>query len=152
MARQFFAELGLWQILDAGRRWPRLLPDEDPDDDWPSRVLALIANRLTRPGSAHALGAWLESDYVCDRGGRRDVPCWKRQGRVERALKDAGVALSAEAAWSALQTVRHVSFRVQGQLRSGVTPGSSRARQVLKALKLSDTRPPTPPKGEETTM
>jgi O-acetylhomoserine/O-acetylserine sulfhydrylase-like pyridoxal-dependent enzyme len=71
---------------------------------------------------------------------------------VERALKDAGVALSAEAAWSALQTVRHVSFRVQGQLRSGVTPGSSRARQVLKALKLSDTRPPMPPKGEETTM
>jgi transposase len=71
---------------------------------------------------------------------------------LERALKDAGVALSAQAAWSALQTVRRVSFRVQGQLRSGVTPGSSRARQVLKTLKLSDTRPPTPPKGEETTM
>ena len=69
VVRHFFAELGLWQILDAGRRWPRLLPDEDPDDDWPSRVLALIANRLTRPGSEHALGAWLESDYVCDRRG-----------------------------------------------------------------------------------
>ena len=37
VARHFFAELGLWQILDAGRRWPRLLPDENPDDDWPSR-------------------------------------------------------------------------------------------------------------------
>jgi transposase len=83
VAQRFFAELGLWQILDAGRRWPRLLPGEDPDDDWPSRVLALIANRLTRPGSEHALGAWLESDYVCDRRGRRYVPCWKRQGRVE---------------------------------------------------------------------
>jgi transposase len=83
VARHFFAELGLWQILDAGRRWPRLLPGEDPDDDWPSRVLALIANRLTRPGSEHALGAWLESDYVCDRRGSRYVPCWKRQGRVE---------------------------------------------------------------------
>ncbi len=83
VARHFFAELGLWPILDAGRRWPRLLPGEDPDDDWPSRVLALIANRLTRPGSEHALGAWLESDYVCDRRGRRYVPCWKRQGRVE---------------------------------------------------------------------
>ena len=79
----FFAELGLWQILDAGRRWPRLLPDENPDDDWPSRVLALIANRLTRPGSEHALGAWLESDYVCDRRGSRYVPCWKQQGRVQ---------------------------------------------------------------------
>ena len=83
VARHFFAELGLWQILDAGRRWPRLLPDENPDDDWPSRVLSLIANRLTRPGSEHALGAWLESDYVCDRRGSRYVPCWKRQGRVE---------------------------------------------------------------------
>jgi len=83
VVRHFFAKLGLWQILDAGRRWPRLLPDEDPDDDWPSRVLALIANRLTRPGSEHALGAWLESDYICDRHGRRYVPYWKRQGRVE---------------------------------------------------------------------
>ena len=83
VVRHFFAELGLWQILDAGRRWPRLLPDENPDDDWPSRVLALIANRLTRPGSEHALGAWLESDYVCDRRGSRYVPCWKQQGRVQ---------------------------------------------------------------------
>jgi transposase len=71
---------------------------------------------------------------------------------LERALKDAGVALSAETAWSALQTVRHVSFRIDGQLRSGVTPGSSGARQVLKAIELSDTRPPTPPKGAETRM
>jgi len=70
----------------------------------------------------------------------------------ERTLKDAGVWLSAEAARSALVTVRYVSFRVEGQLRTGVAPGSSRARQVLKALQLSDTRPPTPPKGEETTM
>jgi transposase len=83
VTRHFFAQLGLWQVLDAGRRWPRLLPDEDPCDDWPSRVLAMIANRLTRPGSEHALGAWLETDYVCDRHGRRYVPCWKRQGRVE---------------------------------------------------------------------
>ncbi len=84
--RHFFAQLGLWQVLDAGRRWPRLLPDENPDDDWPSRVLALIANRLTRPGSEHALGAWLETDYVCDRRGARYVPCWKRQGRVQISL------------------------------------------------------------------
>jgi hypothetical protein len=71
---------------------------------------------------------------------------------LERALKDAGVALSAEAAWSALQTVRQVNFRVHGELRTGVTPGSSRARQVLKAINLPDTRPPLPPKGRETRM
>jgi hypothetical protein len=33
VARHFFEQLGLWRILDAGRRWPRLLPDEDPNDD-----------------------------------------------------------------------------------------------------------------------
>src|SRR3989304_6895616 len=81
VARHLFAELGLWSMLDAGRRWPRLLPEEDPNDDWPSRVLALITNRLVSPGSEHALGAWLETDYVCDRHGRRYVPSWKHKGR-----------------------------------------------------------------------
>jgi len=83
VARHFFEQLGLWKLLDAGRRWPQLLPEEDPDDDWVSRVLVLIANRLTRPCSEHALATWLETDYVCDRRGSRYVPCWKRQGRVQ---------------------------------------------------------------------
>lgn len=83
VARHFFTQLGLWQLLDGGRRWPKLLPEEDPDDDWVSRVLVLITNRLTRPCSEHALAAWLETDYVCDRRGSRYVPCWKQQGRVQ---------------------------------------------------------------------
>lgn len=83
VVRHFFGELGLWQVLDAGRRWPKLLPEEDPDDDWVSRVLVLVAHRLMRPGSEHALAQWLESDYVCDRVGRRYVPCWKQQRRVQ---------------------------------------------------------------------
>jgi transposase len=83
VARHFFGQLGLWQLLDAGRRWPKLLRGEDPDDDWVSRVLVLIANRLTRPSSEHALAEWLETDYVCDRDGRRYVPCWKAQRRVQ---------------------------------------------------------------------
>jgi transposase len=83
VARHFFGQLGLWNLLDEGRRWPKLLPEEDPDDDWASRVLALIANRLTQPCSEHALAAWLETDYVCDRHGHRYVPCWKPQGRVQ---------------------------------------------------------------------
>src|SRR5260370_36081483 len=36
VVRHFFQQLGLWSLLDSGRRWPRLHPDEDPDDDWPS--------------------------------------------------------------------------------------------------------------------
>jgi transposase len=83
VVRHFFQQLGLWPLLDSCRRWPRLLADEDPDDDWPSRLLALIANRLVRPLSEHALAGWLETDFVCDRDGRRYVPKWKRQGRVQ---------------------------------------------------------------------
>jgi transposase len=87
VARHLFEELGLWDILDAGRRWPKLTPEEDPHDDWSSRVLALLANRLTRPGSEHALAGWLESDYVCDRQGSRYVPCWKEHVRVKVDLR-----------------------------------------------------------------
>jgi transposase len=83
VARHLFGHLGLWQVLDAGRRWPKLLPEEDPDDDWVSRVLVLIANRLVRPCSEHALAQWLETDYLCDRAGRRYLPCWKQQRRVQ---------------------------------------------------------------------
>ena len=71
---------------------------------------------------------------------------------LEHALKKAGVELSSTSAWSALTTIRHVQFIANGQPRSGVTPGSARARQVLKALNLSDLRPPTPPEGQETIM
>lgn len=87
VVRHFFDRLGLWSLLDSCRRWPRLQPDEDPDDDWPSRVLALIANRLVHPVSEHALAGWLETDYVCDRVGRRYLPHWKQQRRVRVDLK-----------------------------------------------------------------
>ena len=83
VVRHFFQQLGLWPLLDSCRRWPHLQPDEDPDDDWPSRALALIANRLVRPVSEHALAGWLETDYVCDRVGRRYLPHWKPHGRVQ---------------------------------------------------------------------
>lgn len=83
VVRHFFEQLGLWPLLDSCRRWPHLQADEDPDDDWPSRALALIANRLVRPVSEHALAGWLETDYVCDRVGRRYLPHWKQQGRVQ---------------------------------------------------------------------
>src|SRR5271165_583574 len=87
VVRHFFAQLGLWPLLDSCRRWPQLQPDEDPDDDWPSRALVLIANRLVRPVSEHALAGWLETDYACDRVGRRYLPHWHQQGRVQVDLK-----------------------------------------------------------------
>src|SRR4029077_12151867 len=81
VARWLWRELGLENILDglapktnrvqkAGR-----LPLAD-------RVLVLVANRLCRPGSEHALAQWLESDFVCGRDGKRILARWKQQGRV----------------------------------------------------------------------
>src|SRR6266436_3199927 len=81
VARWLWRELGLENILDglvpktnrvqkAGR-----LPFAD-------RVLVLVANRLCRPGSEHALAQWLESDFVCGRDGKRILAPWKQQGRV----------------------------------------------------------------------
>jgi hypothetical protein len=86
-ARHLFDQLDLYPLLDSGRRWSRLLPEEDPNDDWPSRVLALLVNRLVKPASEHALAGWLETDYIIDRAGRRYIPCWKQQGRVQVDLR-----------------------------------------------------------------
>ncbi len=53
----------------------------------------------------------------------------------------------------ALATVRLVTFRLEGQPeRRGVAGGCPDARLVLKALKVVDQRPPTPPEGEDTVM
>jgi len=83
VVRTLAKELGLTEILH------RLLRSGQAQDDGMAvasaadRVIAMIANRLTRPGSEHALAGWLESDWVCDEEGRRLVPCWKQNGRVK---------------------------------------------------------------------
>lgn len=69
---------------------------------------------------------------------------------LERALRDAKVNLSATTAWQALQTIRYVQFRINGNLKTGVTPGSPQARQVLHALAITELRPPTPQTGSNT--
>jgi hypothetical protein len=52
---------------------------------WPlsERVLPLVVNRLTRPGSEHALAAWLEGFYVVTAQGSR----WKPEGKPSRRVK-----------------------------------------------------------------
>ena len=75
------------------------------------------------------------------------------QRLLGRRLEEAGVDLSPARAMQALATVRLVTFRLEGQPeRRGVAGGSQDARQVLKALKILDQRPPEPPMGEETVM
>ena len=75
------------------------------------------------------------------------------QRLIERRLVDAGIDFSAERAIQALSTVHLVTLRLDGEnTRRGVSGGSADARKVLKALKLSELRPPEPPEGEETVM
>jgi transposase len=75
------------------------------------------------------------------------------QRLLGRRLQEAGVDLSPARAMQALATVRLVTFHLEGQPeRRGVTGGCPDARQVLKALKLADHRPPTPPEGDDTVM
>jgi transposase len=77
VARHLFDKLSLGSILDAHR------PAWRHGQSLSERVFALLANRLSRPGSEHALAQWLEDFYVCDPRGRRWVPAWKPSHRVK---------------------------------------------------------------------
>src|SRR5499427_1707771 len=81
VARWLWRELGLENILDG------LVPKTNDLQkagrlSLADRVLVLVANRLCRPGSEHALAQWLESDFVCGSDGKRILAHWKQQGRV----------------------------------------------------------------------
>jgi len=283
--RHLFEQLGLWSLFEEVLGRSKTIPYAD-------RAFVLLANRLTRPKSEHALASWLETDFVCDRQGRRFVPHWHQRGRVrihhqqldawygtldrlvaakakievalyhrlrdlfslqpdlvlyditstyfqgagppefakhgysrdgkphnvqvivgvvmvggwpiahhvwagtdvergfrhlkdvlavrpiyhrveprvrahifvaalalllerllERRLKEAGVNLSAPDALEAVATIRLVTFHLAGQpVRRGVSGGSPHGRQVLKALGISDLKPPTPPEDQDTVM
>ena len=82
LIRALFDQLGLWPIFDQhlGRPKPR---DDAAQVPYADRAFVLIANRLVRPSSEHGLARWLETDFVCDRHGRRFVPRWQCQGRVQ---------------------------------------------------------------------
>lgn len=58
------------------------------------RAFVLVANRLLRPGSEHALAHWLETAYVCDRQGRRWKPQW-RDDRERRKSTSPRVRVQA---------------------------------------------------------
>ena len=73
--RTLFDQLGLWAILDQALGKAKGVP-------FPDRAFALVANRLIHPASEHGLAGWLETDFVCDRQGRRFVPRWHQHQRV----------------------------------------------------------------------
>jgi len=73
--RTLFDQLGLWSILDEALGKAKGVPFAD-------RAFVLIANRLIHPASEHGLAGWLETDFICDRQGRRFVPHWHQHKRV----------------------------------------------------------------------
>jgi transposase len=72
VARTLWRDLGLDTVLDrrGGRAWADGIALSD-------RALVLVANRLCAPTSEHGLARWLETDFVCDRHGRRWGPEWR---------------------------------------------------------------------------
>ena len=72
-----FDELGPGPVLDGPRS---LLRHGQPLSE---RVFPLVAYRLARPDSEHALAAWLEDYYVCNAAGSRWQPQWKAWRRVK---------------------------------------------------------------------
>jgi len=70
VARHFWEQLGLQGILDSARK-------AGVSGELSDRALALVANRLCEPTSEHGMARWLETDYVCDRSGRRWLPEWR---------------------------------------------------------------------------
>lgn len=81
VARSLWRELGLENIVDTLAP-KKLRMQKSAGLPLADRVLVLVANRLCRPGSEHALAQWLESDFVCGRDGKRILARWKQQGRV----------------------------------------------------------------------
>src|SRR6478736_6263548 len=75
VVRALFDQLGLWGILDQYLGDAKGVPFAD-------RAFVLVANRLIRPASEHGLAGWLETDFLCDRWGRRFVPHWHQHQRV----------------------------------------------------------------------
>src|SRR5262245_2930885 len=73
--RTLFDQLGLWTILDSQLGKAKGVPFTD-------RAFVLIANRLIQPSSEHGWATWLETEFVCDRRGRRFLPHWHTRGRV----------------------------------------------------------------------
>ena len=73
--RTLFDQLGLWKVLDEALGRSKDVPLAD-------RAFVLVANRLIYPTSEHRIAGWLETDFVCDRKGRRFVPKWHQHRRV----------------------------------------------------------------------
>ena len=80
VARTVWREVGLEGMLDGlGGR------SRQDGVTLAERALVLVTNRLCTPTSEHGLARWLETDFICDRAGRRWVPCWRADAERRRS-------------------------------------------------------------------
>ena len=98
-ARAMWRELGLDTMLDKRERRDVVgLSD---------RALVLVANRLVSPSSEHALAQWLESDFICDRRGRRLIAAW-REDWERKASRAARVRVKPQQLQQWYRTLDHL--------------------------------------------
>ena len=105
VARSVWRELGLQDVLD--RDGGRGVGDGVALAD---RALVLVANRLCAPTSEHGLARWLETDFVCDRRGRRWLPQW-RDDAERRASRRPRVRVSSRQLNQWYRTLDHLAAR-----------------------------------------
>jgi transposase len=74
------------------------------------------------------------------------------QTLLERRLQEADVDLSAPEALQAVEVIRHVTFKLHAEHRSGVSAASARAHEVLVALNITNLRPPPAPTEHPTVV
>jgi transposase len=95
VAGHLWRELGLEATLDK-----LTAPTRRDATSLSDRALVLVVNRLTAPGSEHGLARWLETDFVCDRHGRRWLPEWRDDGeRLASRTPRVRVALRQLKGW-----------------------------------------------------
>lgn len=105
VARTLWRELGLQDVLD--REGGRGRGDGIAVAD---RALVLVANRLCAPTSEHGLARWLDTDFVCDRRGRRWLPQW-RDDAERLASRRPRVRVSFRQLKQWYRTLDHLSAR-----------------------------------------
>ena len=76
LARHLWDELGLGGIIRSRCR------SHHRGFDVAEAAFVLVANRLSHPGSEHALARWLENTYVPAANGRRWLPQWLPADRI----------------------------------------------------------------------
>ena len=72
VARRMWSDLGLDTTLDQLAR-----PDRRQPIGHQHKSPITQPHHLAAPASEHALAQWLESDFVCDRCGRRFIAAWR---------------------------------------------------------------------------